>query len=84
MTATRTMTITRNTNIACSRCRRKIKFKRSTGWNVAMVQGVVAGFLCPTCQTPEENAEAEINEATLTYKIDAFGRTVATPKGVSA
>lgn len=77
-------TMTRNTTIACSRCRRKVKFKRSTGWNVAMVQGVVAGFLCPACQTPEENAEAEINEATLTYKIDAFGRTVATLKGASA
>ncbi|UUE19877.1 hypothetical protein [Microbacterium sp. J1-1] len=78
------MTMTKNTTISCSRCRRKTKFKRSTGWNAAFIQGAVAGFICPTCQTPEENAEAEINEATLTYKIDAFGRTIATTKGASA
>jgi hypothetical protein len=46
-----------------------------------MQQGVVVGFLCPGCQTPEENAEAVINESTLVYGRDAQGRLIARPKG---
>ena len=37
--------------------------------------------LCPTCQTPAENAEATINEATLDYEVDAHGVSRARPKG---
>jgi hypothetical protein len=42
--------------------------------------GVVVGALCPDCQTPEENAEAEINAATLEYQPDPHGRMTARPK----
>lgn len=45
-----------------------------------MKGGVVISVLCPTCQTPEENAEAEINLATLTYSRDADGRYRGHPK----
>jgi hypothetical protein len=31
-------------------------------WNATLRQGVVVGYLCPDCQTPEENAEAAIHE----------------------
>lgn len=47
-----------------------------------MKDGVVVGALCPKCQTPDENAEAAINEATVTYGHDAGGRVTGQPKGV--
>jgi hypothetical protein len=51
--------------IRCSRCGKVCR--RAAGWNSMLKGGAVTGFLCPTCQAPDENAEAEINEATLTY-----------------
>lgn len=65
----------------CSRCGRRLR--SMTGWNVNVVAGNVVDFICPACQSPEENAEAEINEATIRYSTDAFGRLVGTPKGAS-
>jgi hypothetical protein len=50
-------------------------------WNATLRQGVVVGYLCPDCQTPEENAEAAIHEATLVNGRDAQGRHIAWPKG---
>jgi hypothetical protein len=38
------------------------------------------GCLCPDCQTPEENAEAAINEATLEYGVSVDGRLLGRPK----
>ncbi|BFM23067.1 hypothetical protein [Microbacterium sp. che218] len=69
------------TIIRCDRCPKRIRVGRSDGWNIIYKRGVIIGFLCSQCQTPEENAEAEINEATLDYGVDAFGRAVARPKG---
>ena len=46
-----------------------------------MKAGLVVGVLCARCQTPEENAEAEINLATLEYDVDAAGRVIGRPKG---
>lgn len=64
--------------VRCSRCNRRM---RSTdGWNATMSRGVAVGYICPTCQTPEDNAEAEINEATLDYGLNPFGRVVGRPK----
>lgn len=64
--------------IRCDKCGRR---QRSVGgWNVTMSRGVVVGNTCPTCQTPEENAEAEINQATLEYREGPFGRIFARPK----
>jgi hypothetical protein len=42
--------------------------------------GVVVGLLCPQCQTPEENAEAEINAATLIYEVGPDGRIGGRPR----
>ena len=54
----------------CDRCRRLIRLNQAEGWNATFRQGVIVGYLCPNCQTAEENAEAEINEATLDYSQD--------------
>ena len=75
-----TSDIPNDTVIRCDRCGRKARFGRAQAWNVEVRAGVIAGFLCPACQTAEENAEAEINETTLDYGQDAFGRSVARPK----
>lgn len=45
-----------------------------------MQHGVVVGFLCPDCQTPMENAEAEVNLATLRYGPGPEGYLITTPK----
>jgi len=63
----------------CERCQRR--HRGSGDWNVTIRDGEVVGVLCPTCQTPEENAEAVVNEATLVYSRDAAGRTPGKPKG---
>lgn len=50
-------------------------------WNVTLVRGIAVGITCPGCQTPEENAEAAINEATLDY-ANVGGLCVGRPKGL--
>lgn len=67
--------------LKCSRCGRR--WRGQEDWNATMKGGVIVGALCPDCQTAAENAEAVINEATLDYKLDEQGRTVAKPKGES-
>lgn len=63
----------------CARCDRRYRYKGD--WNCTVRRGVVLGVLCPQCQSPEENAEAILNEATLTYLgTDPFGRLIARPK----
>jgi hypothetical protein len=49
-------------------------------WNVVVEHGVVTSLLCNRCQTPEEFAEAEINAATLDYKVIG-GRLAGRIKG---
>jgi len=44
------------------RCKRR--YRNQADWNVVYVEGREQGTLCPSCQTPEENAEAEHNLAT--------------------
>ena len=54
--------------IRCDRCGRRYRNPAAfvtDEWNATLRQGVVVGYLCPDCQTPEENAEAAIDEATL-------------------
>jgi hypothetical protein len=52
-----------------------------SGWNATYVEGRPTGeHLCPDCQTPEENMQAELNAATLDYGqsyVDEEGRLVA-------
>lgn len=50
--------------VRCSRCGRRMR--SAAGWNAVFHLGYVTGYLCPDCQTPEENAEAVVNEATGT------------------
>ncbi|EGD56728.1 hypothetical protein [Gordonia neofelifaecis] len=64
--------------IKCYRCRRRLR--RADGWNFEVRNGEVVGHLCPRCQTPEENAEAEINAATIRYGYDDSGHLTMTPK----
>lgn len=45
----------------CMRCRRR--YRGGVTWNVVLVNGRQQGILCPDCQTPDENAEAERNLA---------------------
>ena len=54
-----------NKVIECDRCGRRTR--NHAGWNAIFEQGRIVGHLCPNCQTPEENAEAAVNEATLAY-----------------
>lgn len=58
----------------CARCDRRCRGQ--AGWNCTVVAGVIVALLCPACQTPEENAEAEINAATLDYARDTNDRFV--------
>lgn len=64
--------------IKCSRCGRRQR--RLDGWNFTVENGAIVGHLCPDCQTPEENAEAEINEATLIYGTNQYGKLAMWPK----
>lgn len=67
----------------CTRCNRRARNLATAEdtWNVVLEQGRVVGVICPTCQTVEENAEAEINAATLEYTgADDGGAFRARPK----
>lgn len=64
--------------VRCERCGRR--HRGSNDWNVALKDGIVVGFLCPACQTPQENAEAVINEATLDYGLDSTHRVTGAPR----
>lgn len=55
------------------------------GWNIVYSDGDVAGYFCPDCQTADENAEAQVNAATLDYiGADQFGKQLARIKGSAA
>lgn len=75
------MTTTAAPIIRCSRCSARMR-NHPERWNCTLRRGVVVGFLCPRCQTAEENAEAEVNEATLDYlPRELDGRYRQRPKG---
>lgn len=67
----------------CERCGKRLRsLAAAEGWNVRVERGGrPVGVICPGCQTPAENAEAVIHEATLDYGLDEFGRMVARAKG---
>lgn len=69
------------TEPVCVRCRVAFQDKPSDDWNVELRGGRPQWYLCPDCQTVGENTEALVNESTLEYRRDAFGRIVARPKG---
>src|SRR4051812_33682873 len=78
---TKGMTVTSQA-LKCSHCRRRYRQGSTDAhlWNATMKAGVRTGVLCPACQTPDENAEAVINEATLDYGVDGLGRAAAQAK----
>jgi hypothetical protein len=57
----------------CRRCLRLMD-QGEKNWNAQWTAGVLTGHVCPACQTAEENAEAEINDATLDLYKDEQGR----------
>lgn len=75
--------------IRCSRCRRRRRNPHSTEgqrWNMTVEDGRVVGYLCPTCQTPEEDAEARRNLGTYDYstlRVGADGRLAAEKWGMN-
>ncbi|SPM35785.1 hypothetical protein BN000_05543 [Mycobacterium rhizamassiliense] len=55
----------------CSRCGRRMR--NPNGWNAEMIAGIAAGYLCPGCQTVEEDLDAELN---LTLGRSAVGKEI--------
>lgn len=43
----------------CSRCGRRVR--NYNGWYVEMIAGIEVTYICPGCQTIEEDLEAELN-----------------------
>lgn len=62
----------------CVRCRRTVPAV-PTGWNGEWKLGILKSVICPDCQSVEENIEAEINEATLSY-VSKDGKPASVPK----
>ncbi|WP_165613897.1 hypothetical protein [Mycolicibacterium fortuitum] len=64
----------------CSRCGRRARSMSAVeDWNVTVEIGVVTEVICPDCQTPLENLEAAINEATTVYEM-VGGLLIGRPK----
>lgn len=59
--------------VRCSRCDQP--WDQQDDWNAELKSGFVVAVLCPACQSPEENAEAVINEATVAYQDTKVFRT---------
>jgi hypothetical protein len=69
--------------IRWDRCRRTTRLGCAKEWNATFRAGRIVCFLCPGRQTPEENAEAIMNEATTDYiGLDERGRFIGRPKPV--
>lgn len=55
-------------HIKCSRCNRTIRNENDlAAWNVVFDRGTLTGYLCPDCQTEDENLEARFKEITIDY-----------------
>jgi hypothetical protein len=64
--------ITREPKIRrCSRCNKRMR--NPQGWNVEMIASIEAGYLCPGCQTVEEDLDAELN---LTLGRSTVGKRI--------
>ena len=53
--------------VECLRCGKTEFAGNADNWNAVFDAGVIVAFLCPDCQTDEENIEAQVNEATIDY-----------------
>jgi hypothetical protein len=55
-------------------------------WNAVFEDGMVVALICSACQTPEENAEAEINRSAIDYSTggtDELGRAYVRDPGAA-
>lgn len=67
--------------IKCHECGKRLRrITSECAWNAIFSDGAIVGYLCPGCQTPTQNAEAVVNQATLQYGRDRSGRYFAQPK----
>ena len=71
---------------SCSRCSRLLEpgDADAAQWNQVLAKGRLTGWLCPDCQTPIENAEAEVKAALLDYEgatQTADGRMIVAARG---
>jgi hypothetical protein len=64
----------------CARCGQPYRGVEGEEWNAVFEEGRVVGLICPDCQTPEENAEAVINEPTLHCSADEKGQVYGAAK----
>ena len=56
--------------IRCKRCNRR--GRNMAGWNHETIAGLVISYLCPDCQTPREDLEAELNLITAGPMKDVY------------
>jgi hypothetical protein len=47
--------------VRCMRCRRRMR-NNASNWNDVWIAGYVVGHLCPGCQSPDENFDAELDQ----------------------
>ena len=66
--------------LTCDRCGRPNNDVEGEEWNMVIEGGFVVGLVCPDCQTPQENAEAVINESALGCGKHEQGRTRGSSK----
>lgn len=69
--------------LRCGRCRKRLRnlhTVEANGWNAVVDMGIVTAVLCPSCQTPLENLEAAVNDATTEVVGTVGGRLVGRPK----
>jgi hypothetical protein len=68
--------------LKCSKCGRRFRERAFDAefWNVELHAGIITQVLCPDCQTPEQDMEAQVNEAMLDYSRDASGRIIGQAK----
>jgi hypothetical protein len=64
---------------ACQRCKRR--YRGHGDWNEDRIASLVIGYLCPDCQTVEEDLEAQIAEV---LNHPSGWRVVAPPDGTDA
>ena len=80
----RRMVLVKEPRLVCMRCGLVYDGGRSDAakWNAVFDRGALVGGLCPDCQTPEEDLEAQANEATIDYEV-VGGYVCGFPKGGS-
>ena len=69
--------------LKCSTCGRRFRERAFDAefWNVELHAGIITRVLCPDCQTPEQDMEAQVNQAMLNYARNTSGQIIARTKG---